>query len=177
MRPGIELPENIANLPKDSRGYPIPFFVAWVKGVPQFHLADPNKAVQCYKNRLCWVCGERLDQIVAFVGGPLSCDGGSFADAACHVECAEFSAKYCPHLATPNAKRRQSDIPATAPTGFTTKHPEKIGVYITTGYRMINTPGGFIFRAESALDIRWFREGQQLPHSHEKEVCLRPNPA
>lgn len=58
MRPELEkLPERMRNLPVDGRGYPVPFFVAWKDGKPEFRAMDNLKFFDCMNRRLCWVCG------------------------------------------------------------------------------------------------------------------------
>ena len=43
MKPLPPMPSRIAALPVDERGYPVPWFVAWIDGKPEFRCADPAK--------------------------------------------------------------------------------------------------------------------------------------
>jgi hypothetical protein len=72
LRPELgPLPERIKQLPIDERGYPIPWFVDWVDGKPEFRAMDGRKLVRAIKERLCWVCGQPLGVNLAFVAGPM----------------------------------------------------------------------------------------------------------
>src|SRR2546426_12752289 len=60
------LPPRLRKLRVDARGYPVPWFVAWIDGpdgpetVPEFRAMDGRKFRAAVKQRLCWVCGEPL---------------------------------------------------------------------------------------------------------------------
>jgi hypothetical protein len=55
------LPSRMLSLPVDDRGYVVPWFVDWIDGKPEFRAMNPEKWIRAIKNKLCWVCGERLD--------------------------------------------------------------------------------------------------------------------
>lgn len=63
------LPVRMRTLPIDERGYPVPWFVAWVDGKPEFRAMDPNKFRRAIKEKLCWVCGNQLGVYMVFVAG------------------------------------------------------------------------------------------------------------
>jgi hypothetical protein len=65
-----DLPPRIAKLPVD-RGYPVPWFVAWVDGKPEFRVMDHRRLVRAIKESRCWVCGQKLGAIRAYVLGPM----------------------------------------------------------------------------------------------------------
>jgi len=64
------LPARLHFLPVDERGYPVPWFVAWRDGKPEFRAMDGEKWVRAVAQRLCWVCGEQLGNWLTFVIGP-----------------------------------------------------------------------------------------------------------
>ena len=66
-----DLPLRLRKLPLDPRGYPVPWFVAWVNGEPEFRAADGRKFAQAVQHKLCWVCGEPLGKWLAFPIGPM----------------------------------------------------------------------------------------------------------
>lgn len=107
------LPERIAQLPKDERGYPITFTTAIIDGKPDFRVLDPEKQVRCMVARLCAICGQHIEGNVYFIGGPKIAIYGLALDPAMHLECATFSLNVCPHLALRNSQFR------TAPVGTT----------------------------------------------------------
>ena len=63
------MPARIAGLPKDSRGYPVPWFVHWADGVPDFRVIGDGKLEHAVKFRACWVCGQEMGRNSAFVIG------------------------------------------------------------------------------------------------------------
>lgn len=174
MMPNITLPKRIADLPRDERGYPVPFFVQWFDekgqptkygvGKPDLRIADARKSIECLKQRVCWVCGQPLGSWTAFVGGPRSCENRVFADGPMHVDCAEFSAQYCPHLATPNARRREDERMEKTETlpGHISEHPVKVGVFVSRGFGIMRCKGGFYWVPKQAERIEWFEKGKRL---------------
>ena len=68
-----DLPLRLRKLPLDPRGYPVPWFVAWVDGVPEFRAVDGRKFVQAVRAKLCWVCGEPLGRWLATWPSCLPC--------------------------------------------------------------------------------------------------------
>ena len=83
----MQTPEAIAALPKDQRGYPIPFFVYRPEdgAEPDLRIADVRTKRLCHRKRLCWVCGRKLGETIAFIGGPKSVQQHVFADYALHL--------------------------------------------------------------------------------------------
>jgi hypothetical protein len=104
-----ELTARIAALPVDARGYPIPFFVGYVDGQPEFRMADGHKFTRCVKERLCWVCGQPLGSFMCFPIGPMCAVNQTTAEPPSHKECAEWSVRGCPFLAKPQMVRRTDD--------------------------------------------------------------------
>src|SRR5688500_69447 len=105
------IPSAIAKLTRDERGYPVPWFVSWLDGKPEFRVADASKFRLALRERRCWVCGERTKRRkdnwpdLTFVLGPMCTITRTTAEPPCHFECAEFSAMACPFLSMPKAKR------------------------------------------------------------------------
>ena len=85
--------ERMKDLPIDSRGYPVPWFVAWVDGIPEFRASDGEKFYLAIKKDLCWVCGNKLGAFKTFVSGPMCGINRNTAEPPCHLDCAEWSAK------------------------------------------------------------------------------------
>ncbi len=71
MTTTLEVPPRIAKLPKDQRGYHVPWFVAWIDGVADFRVTDNAKLVRAVNERRCWVCGEKMGRHLAFLIGPM----------------------------------------------------------------------------------------------------------
>jgi hypothetical protein len=104
----IEMPPRIARLPRDRRGYPIPWNVQRdANGLPLFTVNDDRKHVLALRHGRCPICGERLGRWKWFIGGPLSAfdPAGCYIDLPMHHECARFALQTCPHLAAPRYMR------------------------------------------------------------------------
>jgi hypothetical protein len=114
----ILMPERIARLPRDPRGYPVPWNVLRGNdGTPLFTVSDDRKTWRALREGLCPICSERLGRWLWFVGGPLSAfdPGGCYMDLPGHRDCIEFALRTCPYLAMPKYLGR---IDVT--------HPEKL---------------------------------------------------
>lgn len=177
MKRTCPIPERVKKLPRDERGYPVPFFVQWFDetgqptewgiGKPDQRIADERKQHICRTKNLCWICGDPLTYWIAFVGGPMSAHNAAFADGPMHVECAEFACMVCPHLAHPGAKRRPGGPmdETYAPDGLIETPIEKCCVFITRRFTVLWTnprKGRFLWRPAPAKEIRWFRAGERI---------------
>lgn len=75
-------PARIAKLPRDPRGYPIPRFVEWVDGKPDFRSTSVEHWKRCAKHRVCWICGDQCGRFLAYVSGPgISFNYGNFKNS------------------------------------------------------------------------------------------------
>lgn len=111
------LPSKMKSLKRDDVGRPIPFFVAYVDGKPDFRTMDARNLRRCLLEDLCWVCGERLPRhqgrrTGVFVAGPMCLVNRTSAEPPSHRECAEWSARACPFLVNPHKVRREANMPA-----------------------------------------------------------------
>jgi hypothetical protein len=110
MRAGLEpLPGRMLGLPVDKRGYPVPWFVDWLDGEPEFRAMDPEKWAKAIKRKLCWVCGQQLGTRFSFVLGPMCGINRTTAEPPCHLDCARWSARNCPFLTAQMTRRREDD--------------------------------------------------------------------
>lgn len=143
VRPELPpLPARIAALPLSPRGYPVPWFVEWIDGVPEFRIMDGRKLVRAVREKLCWVCGQPLGSFLAFTVGPMCAINRVAAEPPSHRECAEFSARACPFLARPNMRRRDNALPddTIKPGGvMIDRNPGVALVWITKSYRVVRT--------------------------------------
>jgi hypothetical protein len=98
------MPERIARLDTDARGYPIPWNVLRAKdGTPFFTVNDDRKAWRALREGLCPICGGKLGNWKWFTGGPKSAfdEHGWYLDLPGHHECIQFALATCPYLAAP----------------------------------------------------------------------------
>ena len=104
------LPMRMKTLPRDERGFPVPWFVDWIDGKPEFRAMDFRKYVAAIKENRCWVCGEKMGVTKAFVAGPMCGINRTSSEPPCHVECARWSAINCPFLSNPRMVRREDEV-------------------------------------------------------------------
>ena len=113
MKTAIAMPERVARLPQDSRGYPIPWNVLKAgDGTPFFIVNDDRKAFRALRENRCPICGEHLGRWRWLVGGPLSAfdPNGYYFDLPGHRDCIEYALQVCPYLAIPKYLRHTDAI-------------------------------------------------------------------
>lgn len=162
---GVTLPQGIAALPVGPNGFPVPWFVATVKGVPEFRVAELSKFKRAITDGLCWVCGGPLPTRIAFVLGPMCTITRTSAEPPCHVECAEFSARYCPFLARPHMERREGggidELPASCPGHMIKRNPGAVAVWVALGFHTFRDgKGGTLIQVGDPIAVGWWREGR-----------------
>lgn len=112
----VPIPRHMAGRPIDGRGFPVPYFVAWLdeqgnempegQGRPDHRVVDVAKMARCVKLGLCWLCGHTLGRWRALVVGPMCLVNRTTPEPDSHVDCAEYAARACPFLANERARRR-----------------------------------------------------------------------
>jgi hypothetical protein len=174
VRPGLEpMPRRMLALPVDDRGYPVPWFVAWVDGKPEFRAMDPQKFVDAIRKKLCWVCGERLGVNVCFVAGPMCGINRTSSEPPSHLDCARWSARNCPFLSNPRMARREDETMNNATlrenaAGFAiTRNPGVAMLWVTRQYEVFdtaevkgNTNRGFLIQMGEPESVEWFASGR-----------------
>lgn len=86
-------------MPKDKRGYVIPFFVPKNEdGSPNFKYIDDKKQRLCVLAGLCAICGQSLENDVWYISGPKARVESVSSDPGMHGECARYSLAVCPYL-------------------------------------------------------------------------------
>lgn len=163
--PDIPMPERVARLPRDARGYPVPYFVAYVNGVPDFRVADGEKKARCVERDLCWICGDKLGRFRAFLIGPMCAVNRISADPPMHRDCAEYSAKACPFLTRPQQKRNPKDLPEghQEPGGVMIRRNPGVALVwvVERGNAWARMDGGeILFRLGQATEALWYREAR-----------------
>src|ERR1041385_2432550 len=92
-----ELPARLRKLPVE-RGYPVPWFVAFVDGHYDFRVIGPGKIARAVQENRCWICGDTLGSYLCFPIGPMCAINRVTSEPPSHRECAEWSARACPFL-------------------------------------------------------------------------------
>lgn len=163
---GTEIPERMQRLPLDpARRVPVPWFVPWVDGKPDFRLMTMDRMLKAIHRELCWVCGERMGRIRAFVIGPMCSVNRVAPEPPSHRDCAVYSARSCPFLSNPRSIRRETNLPEPdrlgAPAGISIRrNPGVTLVWLTKRYRIESEPNGFLFRLGDPMKALWFAESR-----------------
>ena len=157
------IPERMKKLPVE-RGYPVPWFVQDFDGVWDFRVVDSRKIGPAIRDKLCWICGERLGVTLAFCIGPMCAVNRAISEPPAHRECAEFSVKACPFLNQSEIKRNESRIPEKVVSSeFGLKRqPGAMGIWLTKSYRITSTDGpGVIIEMGPPDEVLWFCHGRE----------------
>ena len=190
VRPELgELPRRLRHLPIDGRGYPVPWFVDWINGEPEFRAMNPEKFKRAIEEQRCWVCGGRLGVYMTFVAGPMCLINRISAEPPSHHDCAEWSAQNCPFLTRPNMERREDDVINNEGHGAAAilRNPGCTALVTTKGYRVFQvaeSSAGVLIKMGEFERVEWFAEGRpatraEVEHSIEtglpllREVCER----
>jgi len=97
----IAIPPKLQGRPL-YHGFPIPYSVVVVDGVPDFRISDEKKRTACVRDKLCGLCGQPMTSNFCFMGGPSAAQYKIFFDPAMHRECASYAMKVCPYFAFKN---------------------------------------------------------------------------
>ncbi len=167
LRPELEPVPQLMRKLRVARGYPVPWFVGWVNGEPEFRSADVEKLALAIRDRLCWVCGNRLAKDMTFVIGPMCGVNRTSAEPPSHLICGRWSARNCPFLSRPHAHRRDNDKPdgiveLKDGPGFAIKrNPGVTLLWTTRKYtRFSDGKGGMLFHTCEPLAVEWWAEGR-----------------
>lgn len=136
------LPSRMQSLPVDERGYVVPWFVEWIDGKPEFRAMSGEKWLRAVREKLCWVCGERLGRYMTFVAGPMCGINRTSSEPPSHLECAQWSARNCPFLSNPEMIRRVDETigaDMSNVAGFAiTRNPGVTMLWTTNTYSVFN---------------------------------------
>lgn len=159
------MPDRIKALPLDARGYPTPWFVDYVDGVPEFRAMDPHKWKRAVKEHLCWVCGQKLGAYLAFVIGPMCIINRTSAEPPSHLECARWSMMNCPFMTRPHMRRREDeqvnqDCPSVGGVMFA-RNPGAMAIWVTRDYKVWSpAKGQVLIQFSDPVSVEWWAEGR-----------------
>jgi hypothetical protein len=170
----------MASLPIDSRGYPVPFFVATLPdGTRDFRIADGEKRLNCVLYNKCWICGDVLGRHKAFCLGPMCCINRNTSEPPCHRECAEFAVQACPFLLLPATQGRTANLPdgaAFAP-GMIEGNPGVTAIWITDSFKPYRVADSWLIRLGEPLEVTWWAEGRPATRAQIMDSIERRLPA
>lgn len=161
----IELPIRMASLPRDERGYPVPRFVEWIDGKPDFRVIDGRHMAACVSSDLCWLCGQKLGAYKAFVIGPMCAINRINSEPPSHYVCARFAVRNCPFLTRPLATRNKRDLPADGeqPAGISIdRNPGCCAIWVAKSYTPFSPHAGgpgVLFRMGEPQRVEFWAHG------------------
>lgn len=163
-----KMPPRIAALPLcPRRMIPVPWFVAWINGEPDFRVIGQNKVYEAVKFELCWICGKQRGRNSTFVIGPMCAVNRVSSEPPSHLDCAIYAAQACPFLTKPHMRRRTAGLPdpstTKAPAGeMICRNPGVTLVWTTRKWTTFSDgKGGVLFGVgEPSEPVQWFAEGR-----------------
>jgi hypothetical protein len=170
----VPVPERMRHLPRDPRGYPIPWGV-YVDdhGKAHFTINLDERRMRMLRASLCSICGRKLLRGRWFVGGPLSAfhERGAYIDPPMHHECAHYALTVCPYLALPSYQGRvdMRTLAPDDPTLITIDNsmlPERPDIFVcamATGQKI--TQRGYVVPKRPFLRVEYWRNGAQIEHA------------
>jgi hypothetical protein len=172
LRTGLPfLPPRIRDLPIDERGYPVPWFVGWIDGKPDFRVIRPDGMAEAIRKHICWLCGQPLGRFLTFVIGPMCAITRTTAEPPSHRQCAEFAVLACPFLTNPNMVRSPRAKPegADEPAGVhIPRNPGVSAVWTARNYKrfrveadVAGSKGGYLIEMGNPERVSWWREGRK----------------
>jgi hypothetical protein len=159
------------NLPVDKRGYPVPWFVDWINGEPEFRAMDRRKFLRAIKERLCWTCGLKLFGEEVFVIGPMCAVNRISSEPPSHRQCAEYAAINCPFLSKPHMVRREDEnfnaAKRPSPGVMIERNPGVTLLWYTRRHQLQEIRGrqgagdGILFQLGRAFKTEWYARGRK----------------
>jgi hypothetical protein len=161
----LDVPARMLKLPIDERGFPVPRFVDYIGGKPDFRAIRRDWLALCVRHKFCWLCGEKLGRNMAFVIGPMCAINRVNSEPPSHLECARFACKACPFLTQPRRARNEHDLPdhVKAPGVALDRNPGVALVWVTTSYRTFEAKlgtAGLMFALGDPVKLEWYAHGR-----------------
>lgn len=170
----MNTPARITALPVDpQRGVPVPWFVAWIDGKPDFRVIEENKLAAAHKFKLCWICGKERGRFGSFVIGPMCAITRTNSEPPSHLDCAVYAAINCPFLTKPGMRRREAGLPeghAKAAGCPISRNPGVACVWTTREWSLFSDGrGGVLWRMGDPTETQWFAEGREATRAEVEE--------
>ncbi len=174
------IPEILAALPRDSRGYPIPKGV-WCDpetGEYDFRILDQQVRVEALKKKLCAISSQPLlEREYWFIGCPASFTGRLFVDGPMRYEAAEFSMMTCPYLALAQSRHRRAGMEDKfRPAGTSLEKSSILMLGMSKSYRLEEMEDFIYVRAGPWRAVSWWRNGQRLSKPEAIELLAEVAP-
>lgn len=166
----VPIPPRMRHLRRDHRGYPWPFLMMPDSIVTM----DGRKQERCVREKLCMICGSKLDNKKWFIGGQRTAINRLCVDPAMHEECARYSMKVCPFLANQDMKyRKKYDADTTLCMGGAPERGDTQCLMRTTGSKPVMLNGQVFLLCNRWDYIEHWRNGEIVsapPHLTAEEL-------
>lgn len=162
----LDIPPRIRLLPVDERGFPVPKFVPWLDGKPDFRGVSVGYLRKAMARRLCWLCGQLLGRHMAFVIGPMCAVNRINSEPPSHLDCARFAVKACPFLTQPRRMRNEYNVPEAAEEtpGFgILRNPGVAVIWVTMHHAVEQARAGgkgYLFHLGNPTLLEWYAHGR-----------------
>lgn len=159
----VPMPARIAALPRDHRGFPVPWFVAWIDGKPHFPTMSDERLARALHEDRCWICGHPIDgPLRAYVVGPMCAVNRTSGEPPSHEMCADYAARACPFLANPERARKPRIEGQREPAGRAIyRNPGVALVWVTNETKTKDDGrGGLLFDIGDPVLTRWYAHGR-----------------
>jgi hypothetical protein len=159
----LEIPDRMKRLPISDEGYPVPYFVPWIDGKPEFRGMDSEKFGLCVRHHRCWLCGFTLGKFKTFPIGPMCAVNRVISEPPSHHGCALYGMQACPFLTEPRMRRNEANMPEGHIAGVAIKrNPGVTCLWTTLSYKLFRPPnGGVLFELGEPEKVEWFCQGRQ----------------
>ena len=160
LRPDmLDAPSAMKARPIDHRGFYVPWFVSEKNcaGLWDFSVVTAERRDRALKSRLDWVTGEPLGRHMAFVIGPMCIINRIASDPPVRLETARWSARVCPFISRPLAKRPDPDRVGNTPGIPVSTNPGLCAIYVTS---TISMHRGLI-QLGNPSHIEWWTKGRR----------------
>jgi hypothetical protein len=163
----------------DDRGYVVPWFVSWIDGKPEFRAMDGEKWRRAVKDKLCWVCGQKLGQFMTFVVGPMCGVNQVSSEPPSHKECAQWSARNCPFLSRPQMVRREDEeinnetLKESAAGCAVERNPGVALLWTTKDYFVFDDgKGKYLIRMGEPVNVEWWHLAKLATREEVEQAVL-----
>jgi hypothetical protein len=157
----IPIPDRMKGLKISDEGFPVPWFIPWFGGKPEFRGMDGGKFDIALRFKRCWLCGEPLGKYMTFVIGPMCGVTRTTSEPPCHHSCAEYAVKACPFLTQPRMRRNEKELPEDRKVAGTMikRNPGVTLMWTTTSYKTFQS-GGVLFTVGEPEKIEFYSNGR-----------------
>jgi len=181
----LPVPSNMAHLPRDRRGYIVPWFVAWLDVVdeygttrrqPDFRVIDNRRLIEAMQLGRCWLCGTQRGRFQSYVIGPMCAINRVSGEPGSHLACAEYAVRACPFMVNPDRHRGEAHIPEGA---YMSEYhnPANPGVNLIwtsrNGHPMRAPDGNVLFDIGHPEHVEWYCRGRPATHTESMNALLR----